>query len=336
MKSLTNQLARKFKLNIRFARVIQPRIYYIRLNNGKRYVLKPMPYPVPQIRWIDRTLIKVRKNGFHRIAWRNPNKGERAADCFRFNSVLNYIVNPWVKGRLASPRSLKDMRACGIALAQFHQAGHRTAIPQKGRINALGSWTQEFQSLHKRLQIQVRKGKQGKYRNSIDTLLQKHGQELLAYSYQAQQLLRSSPYKQACARAKKTLPLCHGDGGPTNFILSNGKATLIDFETLKVDLRAYDLYRLLYNSCKENSWRMSTARALLDGYQSVVKLNQIDFKLAKIWLRFPRTTYLMLKAYPIAAKQDKKEIIRDLPKAIAAERKITSFLKKLDSYSRNG
>ncbi|WP_237712515.1 hypothetical protein [Paenibacillus elgii] len=109
----------------------------------------------------------------------------------------------------------------------------------------------------------------------------------------------------------------------------NAKGTyLLDFETLHVDLRAYDLYRVIYNSCKDHQWDFKIAEAILNGYRQVAKLSKTDYKLIRIWLRFPLSTYLVLspfKRFPLTEKW--------LQWALSSERRIGPFLQKLDSYA---
>jgi hypothetical protein len=94
------------------------------------------------------------------------------------------------------------------------------------------------------------------------------------------------------------------------------------------------LYRVIYNSCKDHQWKFRIAQSLLDGYQTVSKLDEDDFELLKVWLRFPRTTFNLLKIYNSRGAGGKSFIEKRLPRALAAERKIGPFLHKLDLYAR--
>ncbi len=327
------KIARKFGVNVHQAKEIKKGFYLIKLRNGKQYAIKPVSN-VSHTKWADRTLIKIRRSGFSRIAWRRPHLKEEKKPYIIYNDTL-YVMSPWIHGRHPNPKSMKEMRACGIALAKFHQAGLKINVPKAGKENAIGTWGKELAKKHSLLASRINHPKKHGYNDTIASFLRKHGQEMLQYAKQAKQWLAKSNYKAACARARKTEPICHGDGGPTNFILNKKGLTLIDFETLRVDLRSYDLYRIIYNSCKANNWKFNTARAILNGYQTVAKLNRNDFELMKIWLRYPRTTDVMLHNYHYVSKTKRAQIVRDLPLILAAERKITRFLKKLDQYSRS-
>ena len=87
---------------------------------------------------------------------------------------------------------------------------------------------------------------------------------------------------------------------------------------------------LVYNSCKDHQWNFSIAKAIMDGYNQVAKLRRNDILLMKPWLRFPRTTCLVLGPSPRFPLTVSK-----LKWAFASERRITRFLNQLNSYASN-
>src|SRR5690606_8894417 len=125
--------------------------------------------------------------------------------------------------------------------------------------------------------------------------------------------------------------LCHGDGGPTNFIMNAKGTYLIDFETLRLDLRSYDLYRVIHNSCKDHRWDFEIARAILDGYQSVSKLNETDFRLLKVWTYFPREVFKLLSRYD--RSRNRTDIEKELSIVIQQYKLKDELLRQLDRYS---
>jgi CotS family spore coat protein len=327
------KLAKKFRIQVRKASSVIRGVYRIELHNGRKYALKMMRCPASRLRWIDVTLSRVRTK-FPRISWRRPGyKGEKVL--WARLGRRRYVLNPWIRGRWPSPVSVKDMKACGMALARFHLAGLSVKVPRKGEFNTLYKWPSDLRAKHVRLKRQILIARRGGFQNSMDDFLKKHGSELLRYANEARRLLRNSSYRSACAKARLKRPLCHGDGGPTNFILNQNGTHLIDFETLRVDLRSYDLYRVIYNSCKDHGWNFRIARALLDGYQQVAKLSRTDFELIKVWLRFPRTTDLLLNLYRRSGPAGKASVLKKMGSALEAERKITRFLRQLDRYAEN-
>lgn len=332
-----NQLVQTFKVKIKHMRVVKSGVYRLISIDGKQYCLKKMSYSLRRLRWMDLVLRRIRRKGFSNIAWRNPleQKGKHLYARQPLGGTP-YILTPWIKGRPPSPASQKDIKACAATLARFHLAGRKAFLPRSGALNMLRKWPSLLQAREALLKKQIKKAKRNGHGSPMDRLLQLHGDSLLQSSQEALRLLRRSDYKAVCKKAAKTGALCHGDSGPKNFVLTSSGTYMIDFETLRFDLRAYDLFRMIRLSCKNKGWKLSTARTVLDGYQSVSKLERSDIELVKVWLQFPNKTFKLLSRYDRAKAKGKRKIEQSLKKVIADERHINSFLQKLGQYVQKG
>lgn len=323
---LINLIAQQFGVKVSKQRKIRDGIYRVVTSNGKTFSLKRMPLQVRRLMWMDRVLFRIQRNG-SLLAWRNPKTIEGRKPYVTFRRRNHYVLIPWISGRKPSPRSLKDMRACGVALARFHKAG-RVVLKGKTAYSEIGLWSSTLGKREGFIENKIRIAKRNGFSLPIRTFIKQHGEEILRYSKQASSMLRGSSYHTYRRYPRKTGVLCHGDGGPSNFIINDKGTYLIDFEALHVNLRAYDLYRVIYNSCKDYKWNFSIASAILDGYRKVSKLHKNDFKLLRVWLRFPLTTFFVLsptKRFPFTKSK--------LQWALESERRIGPFIKKLDNYA---
>lgn len=327
------QLSSKFGIQVKRMEIVQNGVYRIMTSKGYEYCLKRMAYPPIRLRWIDRTLQQMRQKSSIRIGWRNPRNrsGKRLFVKWQRESPP-FVLIPWLRGVWPSPHSKKQMGACGTLLAQFHQAGKKIKITQSGRQNMMGKWPSYLRQEQNKLRKIIQKAKRNGFHSPLDHLLKKHGSEILQMASASIRTLRNSNYLSICRKTKATL--CHGDCGPTNIIRTRKGMYLIDFETMRLDLRAYDLYRLIFNSCKESNWNFAIAQSILDGYQKVYKLNRSDYRLLKILLRFPRGICKLVEHYDEKSPMDKLQIERDFPKVLTHERRRSAFLKKLDIYAR--
>ncbi|CAG7618348.1 phosphotransferase [Paenibacillus allorhizosphaerae] len=335
MKSVSAAAGLVARFGVRAARTafVQRGVYRIVLPNRESYCLKRMPCSESRLRWIDKTLLAVKKNGFTKVAWRDPLKRQGKRLFVKTNSRSCFILSPWLQGRWPAVHSRKDMQACGAALAQFHRACHMGPY-KAGAFNMIGKWPGVLASQHALLKKLVFTARRNGYHRAMDRYLQQHGSEILGYSEEARRLLQQSNYKAVCQAHRSKAQLCHGDGGPTNFLINAKGVHLIDFETLRLDLRAYDLYRVIYNSCKDHKWNFTIARSFLDGYQSVSKLTRKDFSFLKVWLRFPQTVYLLLRTFNHKSVRDKSAAERGFLRALQDERRILLFLKQLEAYRK--
>jgi len=262
----------------------------------------------------------VRSHGFRQLVWRQPGRpaGRGLDSTAAYPST--YVLSPWMNGRHPSPLSRKDMKECGAALARFHAAGQSTARAVRVGRN---KWQSEWRMQRRTLQRAYAQAWGDWPHKPIDRPLKQYGSEMLRYADQSGRMLNraSSAWRPAAV-------LCHGDGGPSNFIRNEAGIHLLDFETLQFHHRAYDLYKVIYNSCKDHHWNFSIAKAILDGYRQNAKLRKHDYAMLKAWLRFPRTSYMVLlpgSRIPMTARR--------LQWAIASERTVTRFLQQLDRYA---
>lgn len=322
--SIANKIAKKLNVSIQRKMKINDGLYKITLTNNKTYALKRMIMPVQSLRWVDRTIRAIKKNGYSKLSWRNPNTfaGERLFGSYR-QGGHPFVLMPWIYGRYPSVHSESDMRRCGIALAQYHKASNRYRTVKFGAINNVGKWPQMLRKRHILISQFIKRN---------GHLLGNNGAQMIAYSNQAKAMLKTFNYAQKCRTHRRLITVCHGDAGPTNFILNKSGVYFIDFETLQIDFRANDIYRAIYNAGQHNGWRFATIKAFLDGYGKVCKLEKADIELLSILLRSPRMVYLLMRHYGNVNKQGKAQIVKQLPHAIKMEMRITRLLKQLNAY----
>lgn len=313
-------------------RIIQNGVYRIETVRGKVYCLKRMPYPPTKLRWIDRTLQRLRQNSNLRLGWRNPKTREGRLLYARSGlpDAPPFVLIPWLRGKWPSPRSKKQMKACGILLAKFHQAGQRIPRPASGRYSTAGTWMSHLLAERRKLRRIVRKGKRGGHRSPLDRMLQQHGDQILKWANQSIAMLKRSGYRTYSRSGN--LVLCHGDFGPTNLIRTKKGLYLIDFEAMRYDLGVYDLYRLLYNAGQVNHWNFKLARSILDGYRQIRPIGRTDYRILKALLRFPRETCKLIEYYDKNGPVIKRRIERLFPQVFMHERNRKVFLAQLEKY----
>ncbi|WP_337103791.1 phosphotransferase [Paenibacillus sp. YIM B09110] len=326
------RLSEKFGIRAKRTEVIKKGVYRITAAGGADYCLKKMPNSPNQLRWIDKTLQQIRRKGSIQLGWRNlrKNPGQRLFAKLKRKSPT-FILTPWLKGPWPSSASRKQMSECGILLAKFHQNGAQISIPALGKQNMLGSWPSLLRIEQRKLLVNIRKARRNGFNSPLDRLLQKHGSELLNMAGTSMRQLQVSRYRSICRKTRPTL--CHGDFGPTNVIRTRKGNSLIDFETLRLDLRAYDLNRAIYNFCQCHNWRFSVAQSFLDGYQTIFKLKREDYEMLKVLLRFPRGICRLIDNYDKRTAKVKHNVELDFPRILSHERQRAAFLRKLDSYA---
>lgn len=253
-------------------------IYRITTESGHIYALKRMRKPRRQ-RFVRNALIAVRRKGF--------------AD---FSGPLSLRVGRhelqrWIGGRGPDTRSPQDMEACARTLARFHAAARGRTMPLE--TSALGTWPAHFHRRLARVQNAVGRATSG---TRAGDWWKSRGPAATDRIRLALSLIASVDYDALCRQARAERTLCHGDSGGGNFVMAKRGPVLIDFETLRTDLQAFDVYRLLRLAGKRCGWRTDVARAALSGYARTAPLAAVDQALVRAWLLLPESVCSLASA----------------------------------------
>lgn len=329
------RIAEKFHLDVKRVEMIKSGVYRLVSNSGRQYCLKRMNYPLRYLKWMDVSLRELRQQGFRKLAWRNPHTPQgRILFVRAHGNTAPYILTPWLLGRQPVPTSKEDMNTCAKALAHFHKVGHLIKVSKTGKQNFAGKWPKILNARARVLKQAVAKAKQSRGQSELDLILRKHGDALLERANSAISRLQQSPYHETCLESSPKITLCHGDSGPKNFVLTAQGPAMIDFETLRIDFRVYDLFRLIRLAGKKNDWDFSIAQTILDSYRSVTELNSNEYDWLMVWLEFPHKVCKVLAHYQRATQAKKRALISKIRKAIRNEQKLQPFLQNLAAYAK--
>lgn len=323
------RLCQAFGLRAIKMQPIHQGVYRITTTNGKSYCLKRMPYPPSQLRWMDTIVRRLQAQKLLQLGWRSRPYQRQKVFVQLDDTQPPYMLFPWLKGRWLSPTSTKEANACGNMLAKFHLAGSRIRIPKHGLQNTLGSWPKYLAEEQQKLQAVIEQKNTNK---QFKRILDADRAFLLRMCQQSIQQLQRCDYSSHST--EENAVICHGDFGPSNILYANGKMTIIDFETMRFDLRAYDIFRAIYNCSHQHEWKFHIAKAILDGYQQVTPLDALDFALIRALLRFPRQTIKLVEGFADALPKFKKEIIEKLPIVLRHEHNRADFLKQIETYEK--
>jgi CotS family spore coat protein len=329
------QIARKFHLQAQKIDCISRGVYRLSVKDGSEYCLKRMGYPKNRLIWMDTVLLELRRKGFQTFAWRDPKSHAGKILLVRPDSKSKpYILTPWLHGRTPSPTSDQDMYVCAQTLARFHRTGQSVQIPTNGAENLLGQWPELIKIRTASLERRINKAKSRRKASKLDDLLCEHGNNLIKRAKQALQTFNKIDYYELCEYANNNgAVLCHADSGPKNFVITEEGPSLIDFESLRIDLRIYDLFRLIRLASKKNRWKFSIARAVLDGYRSISELEPVEYDLLAAWLSFPQKVYRMLTRYERAEELERDDLAKKLEKELKVEQPISALLRQLSNYA---
>ncbi|MGO0061421.1 phosphotransferase [Brevibacillus fluminis] len=331
------RLARHFQLKVAASEQVKAGVYRVTAQNGKTYCIKRLKYEADEVIWIDRLLRKLKRKGYSNICWRDPDEAHHKLIHMKSAGAKeHYVITPWIDGQMPDPRDHEDMRTCARELAAFHQAARGISLAACAAREWLGKWPEQFLLYRQMITKYVKKAERGRLSEGLADFFQEHGKNIVHDADVAIEMLAKSRYADLCQQAKEVKTYCHADCGPKNMVISKTGPILIDFETIRMDLRIYDIYRLIRLANKSNDWDFSIAQTILEGYESVERIAKEEYALLAAWLLFPHKTYRILRKYNTRTDEGKRELEQSLQQEQRARANVTGFLQKLHAYMKRG
>jgi len=263
---------------------------------GGRFCLKPLRHGRDRALLVAAVSRHVRSRGFEQVL---PLLPTAAGDVCVDAGGDSFILMRWVSGREPNFGRGAELAACVETLAQFHLAARGFVPPAGiGVRDRLGRWVRSFARHLKDLEsFHVRAG-EASPPTEFDRLYRDAYPWLLSRARQALDTLLSSAYQGHVTRARRQLPVVHGDAAARNFVCDDaGVAWLIDLDNCNYDLRTSDIYRLVRRTIKKQHWDFSLARSIIDHYEQVSPLESAEFPLILARLQFPQKFWRIARRY---------------------------------------
>ncbi|PWI58551.1 phosphotransferase [Sulfoacidibacillus thermotolerans] len=294
---------------------IKPGVYRIVEKNGRVYGLKQMNFTRSRLEWMDASLAMVRKRGFTHYVWGTWHDLKQGSTA--------YLLMDWLPGVSPDPSNLLDLQKAAALLAMFHRAGCEPLVRGTGARVTFGTWKRQFQQGSVWLERARRENwpfLQGKSISlSAYRKMQKRAQLAL-------DILQQEQYEKI-SRAQGVL--CHGDSGPANFIMNKDDVRMIDFETLRIDLPSYDVFRMIRLAGKKNGWDLAAALAVVDGYERISPLSLSERQLVIAWLAYPAKLCKLLRAYGVATRGQRDALESRMAHLIKREEGLSHLVQQL-------
>jgi len=213
----------------------------------------------------------------------------------------SWVVTPWIDGYEPKYPKGEEMAQAATTLAEFHKAADGYRPPEGcNPKNKLGKWIKKLESKAADLD-HYRRMLDGKAElSSFDKEFLGKAEWLCQKTRESIHSLRKSAYTRLCKsyNRRRGYPLCHGDTAARNFIMTkDGEAYLIDFDSLAIDLRVLDLWRLLRRTLRKGKWDAALANQVLNSYNQVYPLTKEELKILYALLLFPEKPWRVAKEY---------------------------------------
>lgn len=220
----------------------------------------------------------------------------------------HWILCEWIEGRTCDWGDLQDAQRCAAALAQFHsQARDYCPLPNERPRAYWNQWPEKLARRYEQLQGHCdaarSKASDPGGGSHFDRLVAGQSRRQLARAEDALRVLAASQYHMLCAVYRRRGQVIHGDPAGRNFILTDtGEVRIIDLESVRQDVPALDIAKLLRRVLKAHRWRTDIAQAVLASYAGFAGLDPAMLPLIYVFVAFPTKFYRDVQRHYIRAE----------------------------------
>ena len=323
------EIERQFNINIETIKANKG-VYYLKTNKGER-CLKKINYGPQKLLFVYGAKEHLIKNGFNTVDRYFLNIDEEPY------AVVNedlYTLSEWLGGRECDFHNIDEVRLAAKALAKMHEASKGYEPPENSKLKSdLGRWTQlmakRIKSLDKMRDMLRKKSN----KSDFDVMYLKSMDFYKDMGQKALKNLEGSSYYELCAIAERDKSFCHHDFTYHNIVLNEANDVyVIDFDFCKREVRTFDISNFMIKVLKRVDWDMNYARAIIDSYNSVSKLNNEEYKVLYAYLQFPQRYWRLANRYYYNEVNWGQNTFYNKLQGIVDERE--KYLKLLDEYEK--
>ena len=288
------EIERQFNIKIEIIKANKG-VYYLKTNKGER-CLKRINYGPQKLLFVYGAKEHLIKNGFKNVDKYFLNiDGEPYA---LVNEDL-YTLSEWLGGRECDFHNINEVRLAASTLAVMHEASKGYEPPENSKLKSdLGRWPHLMEKRIKSLDKMRDMLRKKSNKSDFDMVYLKSMEFYKEMAKNALSTLQESSYYELCAKAEAEKSFCHHDFTYHNIILNdNDDVYIIDFDFCKREVRTFDISNFMIKVLKRVDWDISFAKAILESYNSVSKIDEDEYKVLYAYLQFPQRYWRLANRY---------------------------------------
>ncbi|HEU4965210.1 MAG TPA: phosphotransferase [Bacilli bacterium] len=239
-------------------------------------------------------------------------------------------VSPWV-GRPLDETSPSEWRRAAAALGRFHRASIDLRLPAGVKpITFGGKWS-------KRLPERVIEWKRAMRafhlpRNEFEQRVRDEGAPIFVAAQAASEALQRSAYDEMVDALQETPALVHGNVKGENFAVEeDGRVSLIDFDSFRVDVPVQDLADLLTHVVHAFGGSQTAAQDVLLAYHEQHPLSPAEANVLIALMSYPYAVHKVVHKYVEDGRSVEKSL-RKWKRAVEEWQTLEPFLEKWASW----
>lgn len=203
-----------------------------------------------------------------------------------YTDYTHYVLTPWIHGQIGSYRDLDQAVTMIKRLARFHQVGTGLQTPPKQKQEAAFLL---YDRIYSRLKQFYRlMGRADQIPGKVGRFLREMGPLFYQDGYFAWKQLLQFPICLHTDWSRQKHCLAHRDLAGHNWLIDKrNQIWLIDFDTADYDSQLGDLWQMVTRILSEQNWSTQAYLRLLESYESIRPLNELEKRMLTTLLAFP-------------------------------------------------
>ena len=288
------EIERQFNIKIESIKANKG-VYYLNTNKGER-CLKKINYGPQKLLFVYGAKEHLIENGFERV-----DKYFLNIDNYPYALVNEdlYTLSMWLNGRECDFHKIEEVKLAAKTLAELHIASKGYDPPENSKLKSdLGRWPGLMKKRIKALDKMKEMARKKNNKTDFDMLYIKSMEFYKELAKEANNTLLISDYERLCAVAEEEKTFCHHDFTYHNIIIDEDeKVNIIDFDYCKREIRAFDISNFMIKVLKRVDWDLEFAKAIIDSYNEIAKLETSEYRVLLAYLQFPQRYWRLANRY---------------------------------------
>lgn len=211
----------------------------------------------------------------------------------------SYVMTRWISGKKCNYDNDNELEQAGEYLAKFHNLSRGIiSFASNELTSSMGKLQKVYLDrcedyLYMKSLIKMRSVK-----SSVDDLFLNNIDILYEMGIESVKMLQKNGYFDICKKEGAARTVCHGDYNYKNIIIDEkGKLNIINFDNCRFGLRCYDLACLIVSALNRFNWDFQKVLEIFEAYNSVRKLEEIEYKIMFSFIQFPQDIWEITTRY---------------------------------------
>lgn len=252
----------------------------------------------------------LRDRGFHQVA---PIALTKYGDPYIKieNQAENqlYYLTDWISGKECQLEMLPQLKEAVATLARMQAAVEGFSPPPTPSRERWHQWPGRYRQRLGELERCREMVEQGSVATEFDTLFLTEVGSFIEQGYFSLEWLDEAGYPQLVEEARRTGGICHSEFLGRNLIRNRrGEIYVVNFDNCQLDLRVFDLGRLLSRVLPRYSWDLELTVGLLDLYQERKPLSAGELMVLISYLNFPQRFWRLARRHYLEGVEEENEV----------------------------